>query len=107
MNRPCAEDGGRHPAPQPHKGTPSWQTSPCPPWCVSIHREGDTPGDRHCLSRESLLGDLLINLQAEPGHTADIVVALPGASVTMPPEQALRAGFELVMSALTANGTWV
>jgi hypothetical protein len=26
--------------------TPSWLTSPCPPWCTRRHREEDLPADR-------------------------------------------------------------
>jgi hypothetical protein len=26
---------------------PRWLHEPCPPWCTTIHREGDAPEDRH------------------------------------------------------------
>jgi hypothetical protein len=29
---------------------PAWQTAPCPPWCTTVHKDDDLPGDRHCLS---------------------------------------------------------
>ncbi|MEU6641264.1 hypothetical protein ABZ863_01800 [Saccharomonospora sp. NPDC046836] len=30
--------------------TPYWQSGPCPPWCVALHRVQDHPDDRSCWS---------------------------------------------------------
>lgn len=31
---------------QTEHGRPSWQITPCPPWCMMQHEEGDFPADR-------------------------------------------------------------
>jgi hypothetical protein len=35
---------------------PIWQTRPCPPWCISVHRDADDHGSRECLSEPAVIG---------------------------------------------------
>lgn len=43
---------GQEPAAADAPSRPSWQTVPCPPWCESVHDEGDYYSDRYHLAPE-------------------------------------------------------
>ncbi len=46
---------------------PSWQSRPCPPWCVRTHREDDHPDDRFHDSRSTRVPVVLLDRDVDAG----------------------------------------